>query len=163
MIHRSAMLAAMLIVAMAASVAAQPVQPARTQSLAAAAQWAYPVDGGPLNGSPGLNLSYQWWFGRHLGVEGTFGWWRSTQSQEFHSPAFSGPGGSGTAMDGYSKTELSAYSFGVNILGRAPMGRAALIAGAGPGVFRERGRYDVRFNEEAFSGASTRTHFGVQG
>jgi hypothetical protein len=51
----------------------------------------------------------------------------------------------------------------VNILGRAPMGRAALIAGGGPGVYQERGHYDVRFNDQAFSGTSSRSHFGVQG
>lgn len=159
MIHRSVALA-YVFVSLAATVAAQPVQPARTQSLAAAAQWAYPLDGGPLNGSLGLNLSYQWWFLEHLGVEGTFGWWRATQSYGFHS---SGPGGGGTDIDSYSKTEFSAYSLGVNFIGRAPMGRAALIAGGGPGVYQETGRYDVRFNGQAFSGTSSRSHFGVQG
>lgn len=162
MLHRSVMVAGLLALAVAAPAAAQSQPAPRTQSIGGGVQFVYPIDGGYINGTPGANASWRRWFGPNLGVEGAFGWWRRSTSTEFSSPAVDNAYGGVPAMEGFSRSRMSAYSVGVNVLGRIPAGRVAVIVGGGPGVFLDRSTYEARLNAQRFSGSANRRQFGLQ-
>jgi hypothetical protein len=119
-------------------------------------------------GAPGIKASWRAWFGPHVGIETGFGWWRRTITREFSSPGYQWPGGPTIpANHGTDKFGVTAYALGVGVLGRIPIGRAAVILGGGPGWFYERSKSDTLVSYETgttnrYSGGASGTHFGVQ-
>jgi hypothetical protein len=155
----------LLVLANGAAADAQPAkQPTPVQSIGGGAQWAYPIiEGGYLAASPGLTASWRRWMGPYLGIQGEFGWWRKTKSHDYQWEGYQTPMGFvSEPVVGSDTSRFNGYSFGVNILGRIPIGRSAIVAGGGPGLFHERGSFKSVFNGKRYSTTHAETHFGLQ-
>ncbi len=155
MIRHAVQTAALLVLALAAPALAQaPDTPAFTQSIGGGAQWAYPTESGTeLNGTPGIRGSWRGWFGPHVGIEGDFGWWKKSVSNDYRSPDFVVTGSS----------TLSVYNLAFNVLGGIPLGqRANIVFGGGPGWYFETGSSEVNYNGDRYAYSDTSHHFGVQ-
>jgi hypothetical protein len=161
--HQSMLASAILVVALAVPAAAQQRSaPTRSQWIGGGAQWAYPVDAQELSATPGLNVSVRRWIGPHFGIEGEFGWWQRSKSYQYRSPAYQTPDGVFGPIEVLSTSRLATYNLGMNVLGRVPMGRAAIVAGGGPGLFVEHGRSESLVNGTSNEWSATQTHFGLQ-
>lgn len=163
--YRTLILTAAVALALAAPAAAQaPQQPSLGHSIAGGAQWAFPVSDVDLKGSAGVNASWRYFTGPHLGIEGTFGWWQKNEKGQYHSDGFTTPDGAVYgAMNATYEQRLSTYGLGFNVLGRIPIGRAAIVMGGGPGYFIEHGDANANVNGTAYANSDTGNHFGVQG
>jgi hypothetical protein len=167
MAYRPLVIAALLALAAVMPAGAQSPSPVFHQSVGSGIRWLYPISlegSSDVNGSPGATASWRYWTGPHFGVEGAFGWWSKDHHGEYHSGGYMTPGGYvQDQVDMTYQSSLSYYGLGGNILGRIPIGRAAVVAGGGPGFFVERGHYEQRFNGQRDSNTHTGHHFGVEG
>ena len=164
MLHRP--LASVIVVLLAsAPVAAQSIPPAeRTHSFGAAAEWAYPFRSSDyLTAIPGVGASYREWVRPRLAIEIEFGSWRKTHTGTYRLAGYQvPPEHRGEPVLASYTSRSSWYNAGVNVLGRIPIGRAAIIGGGGPGFFVEQ-RDDASLVNDAVQTWSYRsTHVGVQ-
>ena len=155
MIRHAVPAVALLVLALAAPALAQaPAAPGFTQSIGGGAQWAYPTESGTeLNGTPGLRAAWRGWFSPHFGIEGDFGWWQKSQSQEYRDANFVVTG----------TTTLTVYNLAFNVLGGIPLGqRTTLVVGGGPGWYFEHGSAETLVNGDRQSFSTSQDHFGIQ-
>jgi outer membrane protein with beta-barrel domain len=157
------LLAAILGLALAAPATAQPAT--FNQSIGGGAHFISAFDNPDLRNEPGLNASWRYWAGNHLGVEASFNWFGHDRSTDFSMPSFTMPDGTITDPMHVSVSATSSwYGLGFNVLGRIPIGsRTSVVAGGGPGFYHERGRNEENFNGAMHVITGDASHFGLQG
>jgi hypothetical protein len=164
MLHRP--LASLVVLLLAsAPVAAQSIPPAeRTRSFGAAAEWAYPFRSSiNLDATPGIDASYREWLRPHLAIEIEFGSWRESHSGTYRLAGYQVPPEQrGEPVFASYTSHTSWYNVGVNVLGRLPIGRAAITAGGGPGLFFDRYDSASPVNGAVQTWSFTSKHVGAQ-
>lgn len=140
-----------LATAVAVPAAAQSREPARAHSVGAGAQWGSPDSGARM--TPGVQASWQSWFGPHLGA-GAHVRWKTLETSRVGDPQ---------ALHARDDQTHASYGFGVGLLGRLPAGRLSVVGGAGPGVFVDRRTYDRVLDGTKQSGGETTRSIGLQG
>jgi hypothetical protein len=164
MLHRP--LASVVVLLLASvPVAAQSISPAeRTHSFGAAAEWAYPFRSSDyLTATPGVGASYREWLRPHLAIEIEFGSWRRTHSGTYRLAGYQvPPEHQGEPILASYTSRFSWYNAGVNVLGRIPIGRVAIVGGGGPGLFVEQLDDASLVNDAVQTWSSRSTHVGVQ-
>ncbi len=140
MSRRATMASGILLLVLSTAPSAQSLQPPVRAQVGGGAQWAYPYESSNyLAATPGFNASFRQWMGPHLGMELECGWWHRS----------SAPVGAS-----YTK-QFTGYNAGVNVLARIPIGRAAIVAGGGPGLFADRYRTNSLVSQQVWNSNST--------
>jgi hypothetical protein len=164
MLHRP--LASLVVLLLAsAPVAAQSIAPdERTRSFGAAAEWAYPFRSSDyLTATPGAGASYREWVRPRLAIEMEFGAWRETHTGSYRLAGYQvPPEHQGESVLASYTSRSSWYNVGVNALGRIPIGRAAIVAGGGPGFFIGQRDDASLVNDAVQTWSSRSTHVGMQ-
>ena len=156
MVSRLAINAVVLLVVCASAAAAQTrTQHVSRQSLGIGAQWSFPPGSGTLSATPGVTLSWQGWYGPHLGAEAHLGRWHGETTWRAAAPGF----------ETENTDAVTAHSIAFAVLGRIPRGRATFILGAGPGWFSDRNYSDSVqrsvTGERRFASADTYSSIGI--
>lgn len=136
----------------------------RPHSFGAGSQWAYPYRGNDeLKAIPGIEVAYRDWVRPHVAVELEFGSWRKTYAGTYNLAGYEiPPAHKGEIVYGTYTTHVSSYSAGVNVLGRIPVGRVAIVAGGGPGLFVDERDDASVVNDALQTWSSKSTHVGIQ-
>lgn len=165
MLCRAMIASAILLVVVPMRVAAQAaITSEPPHSVGASVQWAYPYRStDPLQASPGLEATYREWVRPRVALELEFGSWQRTYSGTYRLAGYMvPPSRAGEVVYSTYTTHVSSYSAGINVLGRIPIGRAALIGGAGPALFVDRRHDSSLVNDAVQNWSTTSTRVGVQ-